>query len=316
MDKKLKDFLERFMYNQELLRSRYKFESASACALAAVESTARGRDLEIETLEKAEDLLKKETGIFSSYRGVLRIIVLSKLSSSRYPERLLKESLEVREILKNYFIPGDYTALLSLLLPELCTYVEEAVVFGKEIYEGIKRDHRFLTGGEDILLSCLIAATTKKDIRILDDIENCFRQLKDHIDAYQDSRQMVAEVLCMGERDIRFNIVRFLRLHDELKEAGYKVPGDMKLSSLAALALSEIPISDALDTIKQIDAFLAKQKPYKGIFSFNKRDRIAHSAALTSAYFSGYDPDNTALIALAVSMIAEAHAAAAAAAAA
>ncbi len=315
MDKQLKDFCELFCMNQEILRARYKWDGASACAVAAIEATARGKELDYESLKDAEELLKAETSIFSSYRGTLHVYVIAKLASSRYPVRLLEESKEAYQILKRTFSSGDYTALLSLLMPELCPDVENAVFRGKDIFLDLKEQHRFLTTSEDQIMAVLLAAS-RKGVRVLDDIEQCFTELKGRIKVSQDSRHLIAEVLSLGERDVRFNIVRFLRLHDELKEAGYKVPDEAKLTSLATLALSEIPIEDALNTIKAIDAHLARQKEYSGIFGFTKRERLAQASVLTSAYFGGYDPDNTAIISLVISMIAAAHAAAAAAAAA
>ena len=316
MKKELFDFIEDYLQNREILKACWKWDGNDTLTVSAIEATSRGRILDEDSLRKAELLLKAKTGIFSSYRNCIKIFVITKLASSRYPGRLLEESMEAYDLIKLYFHGGDYEALLSLILPELTDDPQTAIEKGKMIHNYMKETHAFLTGNEDILYAVLMAASGKSESQAVRDMDECFEAVKGKIKTDGDSRQAIAEILSMGNREPRFNLVRFFRLYDELEEAGYKYRRNLGLTALAALAISDIPVGDALETIKEIYNHLGNEKPYRGIFGYSKKDRLVHSAILTSAYYGGFEPGNTAIISLVVALIASAHAAAAAAAAA
>ncbi len=316
MKKELFDFCENYLENREILGACWKWDGGDTLTVSAIEATSRGRILDEDSLRKAELLLKAKTGVFSSYRSCIKIYVITKLATSRYPGRLLEESMEAYDLIKLYFSGGDYEALLSLILPELTDDPQAVIEKGKMIHNYMRETHFFLTGTEDVLYAVLMAASGKNESKAVRDMDECFETLKGKISISSDTRQAIAEILSMGTREPRFNLVRFFRLYDELNDAGYKYERSLGLTALATLAISDIPVGDALETIKDIYNHLGNVKPYRGIFGYSKKSRLVHSAILTSAYYGGFEPGNTAIISLVISLIASAHAAAAAAAAA
>ena len=290
-----------FIENRDTLKRVFKMESSSMYPVAANILTGRQIPITEDTLRACRDLLKERVGAFSNFRGTVRMAVISMLAVSLEPEEKLRAMLENYDLLKRHFHGSEYLALVALLLTNTHSPrpMEEIVARGRAIYDKMKREHPFLTGGEDSVFAVLMAFSDKDDEALIADMEDCYQKLRPTF-GRGDGVQTVSHVLAMTQGATLDKCSRFLALFDGLRRAGRRYGRQYELAVLAALSVLPMGIDDAIADMLAVDEFLSHQKGY-GVFSIDKKTRLMHAAMLTS---HGYVPDERAEAAIMSSTVA------------
>ena len=73
-----------------------------------------------------------------------------------------------------------------------------------------------------------------------------------------------------------------ISLYNTIEERGGKYGKDQQLPILAALTLEQRFADDLAKDILELDAYLAQQKGYRGVFGVDRRTRAMHAAMLLS----------------------------------
>ena len=120
--------------------------------------------------------------------------------------------------------------------------------------------------------------------------------------------QSVSHVLALTDGDVYAKCKRVEFLWDSLKNAGRKYSKYYEVAALAAFALNEFDLSEAVDDILEVDKFLETQKGY-GVFSIDKGTRLMHAVMLVSADYSGNTVAGTTAVATTLAMVAAQQAA-------
>ena len=152
----MRDSLQRlcdeFVANRNVIKSKFKFENSYLYPVCASIFCARGVRADADKLLDAKQLLKDKTGIFSNFRGNLKLPVCSMLAAKSAPEQRMETAMDNYKLLRQQFGPSSYLALAAFFLADMGvsgSRAQEAAERGKRIHRRMKQEHRFLTSAED-----------------------------------------------------------------------------------------------------------------------------------------------------------------------
>lgn len=142
---------ENFIENRDTIKSALGWESAYLYPVCAAIFTDKGMRANREKLLYCRDVLKAKTGIFSNFRGYGKLAMISILATGSSPEDKLQKALVVYDALKGHFYSSPYLPVTSMILAELVEpeQYSEIAMRTRRIYNLMKKEHPFLTSGED-----------------------------------------------------------------------------------------------------------------------------------------------------------------------
>ena len=276
-----------FIRNRDMIKSVYKWENNYIVPVCAAVVCAKGVEADKEMLLNARDLVNKKTGIFSNYRGNVKLPIMTMLAADNSPEEKLAKSQAIYGKMKNHFFGSEYLTMVSTMLTDMIN-ADEAEKYaqrGKAIYNLMKKEHPFLTTGEDSVFAVLMAFSEKTDNELIDEMEQCFTILKKNF-SDGDAVQTMSHILALAEGTPEEKCGKVTALYQKITESGKKYSKYFELAVLCAAAL----VTDDYDafTADVIDAddYLAEQEGYKGILGMDRKTRLMHAVMLTSSEYS------------------------------
>lgn len=300
---------DRFAANYERVRRSHRMEYHLLHALTAYCAAERDRDLDLDAIRDAERLLKDNTGPFSSFRSAVRLIYAGALSLESDPHAVFDRVIEAHAALKTEFFPSGYLPVAAFALARVGQEgaFEETARLTRAIYDAMKADHPFLTGGEDIPFAALAACRGLSVPAASAGVESAYTVLKQGLGA-TNGVQTAAQILSLSDDPVACART-LLRLWQELRERHRPFGRDTELIGLAALTLCEAP-DTAL--VCEIDDDLRRRRGF-GNWTLGARPRRMYAALLAALGDPGArDPDftvSTVLAAATTRMIAQRQAA-------
>ncbi len=308
MKPSLNTICESFITSRDTIKNDFMWDNGYIIHVCAATLTAKGIEADSEKMAACKKLVNERTGIFSNFRGNVKLPVITYLAASENPEEKLELSKKIYEVLKSYFYGNEYLAYVSLVLTDMIDLdrAGEIAARGKRIYDLMKKEHPFLTSGEDSIFAVLLAFSEKSDEQLIENMERVYTILNRKFES--NAVQSVSHVLSLtdGDADAKCRRVEFI--WDSLKNAGRKYSKYYEVAALAAFALNEFDLSEAVDDILEVDKFLEVQKGY-GVFSIDKTTRLMHAVMLVSADYTDCSASSTAAVATTLAMVAAQQAA-------
>ena len=159
----------------------------------------------------------------------------------------------------------------------------------------MKKEHPFLTSGEDSVFAVLMAFSDKTDEELINDMEKCFTILKkDFSDG--DAVQTMSHILALAEGDPEEKCGRVAMLYNKLKEAGRKYSKYFELAVLCAASLVNDDADEFIADVISTDEYLSEQEGYNNLLGMDKKTRLMHAVMLVNIDRSG--SENTAIAAM------------------
>ena len=278
----LEQLCNNFISNRDAVKSIFKWENERLVAASAISLLNRGILADAAKLEACKKLLKENTGIFSNFRGNVEVPMVAQLAMAENPADKMKKTLKIYETLKQEFRGSEYLVLAAAVMADMVS--DEQVVKmtekARNIYDKMKKDHPFLTSGEDSVYAVLMAVSEKSDEALMEEMEVCYKKLKESFSASNEV-QALAHVLSIAEGGAVEKCKKVVDLYDALRDAEVKYGKYHELVVLASLAMLPVEQSVLVEDIKTVDAFLEKQKGY-GFLGLDKKTRLMHAAMLVS----------------------------------
>lgn len=305
-----------FIENRNRIKSAFAWESAYIHPVCAAIFTDQGQQADVERMKYCQSILKEETGIFSNFRGNAKLALVSMMAVDCNPEEKLRKSLQIYNLLKEYFFSGQYLPVASMVIADVApeSRYGEIAARTRNIYNLMKREHPFLTSGEDSVFAALLALSDLTDEQVVQETEDCYRLLKPEFFS-GNAVQSLSHVLALGEGQAEEKCRRVMELYRGLKERGCRYGTDYELASLGVLALLPAELSCVMADMVEADDFLAQQKGY-GILGVGRKQRLMHAGMLVSGVYinesggrSGNLTMNSAAIGGTISLIAAQQAA-------
>ena len=275
--------IDRFIEARDAIRAAFKMESEYIYPVCAQIFLAAGKPVEQEQLERCKALVKSTTGLFSNFRGNVKLPLLCMLATSDAPEERWDRTRRSYALLKESFFSSEYLALAALLLSDTVAEGDMPALAarGKALYQRMKKEHPFLTGQEDSVFALLLGQSPRTDDELIDDMEACYRLLDQRFPK-GDCLQTASHVLALSETAPEEKVHRLIALFDAVEAAGVKYGKDRQLPILGALSLGNESLDDLAQDIRELNDLLAEQKGYRGVFGLDKRTRSMHAAMLLS----------------------------------
>ncbi len=303
MEFELKLLCDEFIKNRDTIVSSfvlkgYEITAASAMIFINNEITAKK-----DKLNEMNSLLKNHASLFSNFRGICTVPVVSMLAASTNPNLTIKKLIEIKELINNRFFNDNYSIISSFILLELVEEEKylEVLDRAKYLYDEIKRTHAFLTNREDVLYCILLATSNKTNDVILAEVEQYYQLLKKNF-VSNNAVQSLSHILTLEESDINDECNKLLNFYNKLKQHGYKYGTTFELPTLALLSKVNVDIDVLLKDFSSVEQFLKKQKGY-GFFGLCSKVRYLHTAMLLLKHYTKDSNDNTIFINLTLSHI-------------
>ena len=293
MKDSLRTLCETFIENRDILTHHFRWENSQILSLCASLFLGEKMRPDPEKLKACRDLIRRSAGVFSVFRSSHSFPLVCLLSMDKDPQRKLERAMEIFRDLKESYRSSDYLALAAFMMTDFdCS--REKIERGQNLYRIMNQEHPILTSREDTFFTALMAFSPRSDDRILQDMEELYRRLKER---FRDSNcvQTMAEILATEEGDSGDKCDRVFRIYDRLKENGRKYGRHNELATLAALAVTDTETDELVRDILDADAFLATQKGY-GLLGPGAQARLMHAAMIVSDGLVSHDAMNRAAL--------------------
>ena len=171
--------------------------------------------------------IKKTTGIFSYYRGT-SMIILSSLFACKYdnPKQEFDKMLHYDKRMKEAgFKNSMYLPMANYALLATCREEWQIIRINKaiEIYKEMKKNHPWLTSGDDYPLSILLADSDMPVNNIIDNMEECYNLLNEYGFGKNNGLQFLSHILGFRKEENKVKVLRCKEIFDKLKENKMKV---------------------------------------------------------------------------------------------
>lgn len=271
-----------FIKSRDVLKAAFMWEDAamvSACASVFMNNDTVPDE---NRLKEAGQLIKKNTGVFSSFRGNAKLPLVSMLAVSDRPQEKMGKIQAAHQALKNQFYSSEYLALVSAMLADMIEEgrYEQIAERGKSIYKRMKEEHPFLTSGEDSVFAVLLALSDRGEEELVSDMETCYKNLKKDFPS-GNARQSLSHVLTFSGLEAGEKCGRVCGIYDGLKNAGARYGMNYELATLGSLALLPVGVEIIVNEMLEVNQFLGTQKGY-GMLGIDKKTRLMHASMIVS----------------------------------
>lgn len=301
-----------FIENRNTIKSAFGWDSEYIYPVCASIFMDKGQKVDVQKMKHCEKVLKSKTGVFSDFRGDGKLAMISMLALSENPEEKLNQAMQIHGMLKKQCISSQCLSITAITIANMTEpeKYEEIVSRTGSIYQRMKKEHPFLTSGEDSVFAALLAITNQSEAQILSETEQCYKTLKNKFFS-GNAVQSVSHVLALAEGKPEEKCEKVKVLFDEMAKKGYRYGTEYELATLAVLALKSEDVPKIIEDIKAVDGFLAGKSGY-GLFGLGRKQRLMHAGMIVSTEYNGQNDNsvmNSSAISGTVSMIAAQQAA-------
>lgn len=282
MDDKLRSNVELFIKNTQYLKSELPWQDANMRRLSAFLYSLRGLEANADAIREARDIIKRSTGVFSSFRGNIVLCVATLISLADDPEAMFANTLDVYKILKELkFRASDYLAIAAYQIASETTLenYRKAAERARAFYDGAKQTHWMLTSQDDYIYTSMLGLSDLDVNFATNRMEQLYVALKPEF-TWGNSVQSLTQVLVLGD-DTSGTIARLVALKKSFRDRGMKLDKEYTLSSLGILAMLPVDDRQLVDDVAEVAEFLRTQKGF-GVLSLSKQEILLLAASLVS----------------------------------
>lgn len=255
--------------------------------LCAMLYTNEERMLDTNRIKEMRDYIKKNTSIFSSFKGTTLPIIATILSLDENPESLFTKTQMIYDKMKQHNFRGsEYLTISAMQVAKIKTEFEYDSVINhmEEFYHRLRKVHPFLTSKDDYIYVAMVAMT---DI----DLELAIRRVVTIEDRLRptlgggNDMQALALVLLLADNDDEL-CSKVLELYKCLKDKKYKLRYNGTMSTLGVLAMTSNDMNLIAEELVNGAEYLIGKKGF-GVFSISKVQRAMFSANFVALQYVG-----------------------------
>ena len=295
----LQEKLNLFIENTKAIRGEFIWHDMMTKRLVALLYTQEKMQIDIGAIKKSHDLIKQNTGPFSTFRGSLSLCISSLLSLSENPQEMLNETLKVYELLKKAkFAPSDYLVIASYEIARQARPDEydNVVERTRAFFEGMRSNRIFTTGQDDYIYAAMLGLSDLDVSSGTNRIERVNSRLRDEF-RDKNSVQALSQVLVLGGSDENI-LFCILKLRDALRAQKIRLDKSYTLSALGILTLLKADVDALVRDINDVQSQLRAQKGF-GAFSVGTQELLLYATAIVAGIYA--DDIENGIIAASVS---------------
>lgn len=291
MNTTLKQRCDLFIQNRDTIKAEFKWENSYIYPLCASIYTSKNQHANPEQMRYCLDLLKKQTSIFSNFRGTVKMALVTKLAMSPHPEEMLNNVLLIYNNLKQLFFSSEYLASAAAVIAELAPpdSYEALSQRTRSIYNLMKNNHPFLTSGEDSSFAAMLSLSNLEESWIDEEMERCYKILKPNFFS-GNAVHSLCQVLVLDNKPAEVKCGKVMDIYNYLKGRGFRYGTNYELATLGVLALLDTNTETIGNSMIDAGNFLETQKGF-GLFGIGSKQRLMYAGILT---MGEYMPETSA----------------------
>lgn len=280
MNEKINLFLENNKALEDVKGSwgMYGFQIKSS----ALTCTMKNQRVDTDRINLALDIIKKNTSMFSNFRGINKLTTAITISFEDDMEYSLKEIISIYDKLKDEFFTNEYLVMAAQVIfnARYRVNVDDSVRNTRVAYDYMKKHHRFLTGQEDIANAAIIATTSANLEETFNEIEESYQYLKDNRISYSNNIQSLSHILSLINLPSIQKCDEVLAMNSIMKEKNVPLK-DYFIPMLGIITFLADNKEDFAMNIADVSMNLKKEKGF-GNFALGSNFRNMISATLVS----------------------------------
>lgn len=274
--------LDLFAENAQRIKKAFPWQNTMVNRLAGLLYTAENKAADVEAIRTCHELIKENTGLFSSFRGASVISIAALLSLSDHKEQQFANTQTVYDIMKEAkFRASDYLVIAAYQIAANTTSdrYQHTVDRTRAFYDSMKAKHRFLTGQDDYIFSAMLGLSDIEVDHGVERMEQLYTSLKPEF-LSGNSVQALTQVLVLGE-EAPEAAAHVLALRDAFRAEGIRMDKEYTLSSLGVLTLLPCGSDELVTEVSETYEYLRTKKGF-GSWSIGKQELLLLSAALVA----------------------------------
>lgn len=259
------------------------FTHKGLVGINAFSLAVKNKKVDGEKLRKAIEIIKKNTSMFSSFRGTNINSIAIAIAEYDDMEEAFSKVKDIYKKLKTKFSGSEYLALTAtLLLPKLDKIdIDKVITDTKKTYDLMVKNHRFLTGTEDVTAATMLALTSENIEEKIERTEVYYKKLKEKGYWSGNGLQTLSHLLVLFDGEVDSNIEKVIAFDKELKKSSVKITSTT-LPLLGVTAFLDLNAKDFVAEVNRVDDELLKVKGF-GNFSMGREVRNMISFGLVAS---------------------------------
>ncbi|RST58545.1 DUF4003 family protein [Siminovitchia terrae] len=295
----MQEYMLKYIEVYEELRQKMKWKVTDNKILMTIASfyAMNQKPFQMESYLLIAEEIKRQARAFSSIKSESRYIAAAMLDVGfEQAEKQIPAWFAVYdELASAKFRKGIFTYIAAAVLIKNSgsdpTEYRPIITKAKEIYEGMKKEHFFLTFSEDYPLAMLLAATQTD--HVIESNERFYDALNRNGFRKGNHLQMLSHILTLAQEESAEALVsRTTQVFDQFKEVGIKQKTLYYpvMGMLAMIPPAELDMQEVYQAYEQLN----QTKPFKWqkdlnatlAASFYVKDKLEHSTFIESSLFT------------------------------
>lgn len=272
---------EQFIENRKRIERAFRLSTPQTHCLCALLLGLDDRDADLLTVRRGKKTLRRNTGLFSAFRGLGMAPAAIKLGEYENGEQRLNDAKDSQRKLKAAgFAPTDYLCPAAFLMAKQHDRAEIVAANAYAHYREMRHENRVLTGGEDVLFAVLFAMYDLKPETVTARMNTAMDLLSTRFHR-SNAAQMASFAIAAASDEGDRLAGKTERLYDAVRDAGVKNRETLDVPLLAFLAALG---ADECETAQKIAEVNAQMKAQKGFSAarVGRSQRLFYATALVA----------------------------------
>ncbi len=272
---------EQFIENRRRIERTFRMSTPQVHCLCALLLGLDDRDADLQSVRKGRRILRRNTGMFSAFRGLGMAPAAIKLGEREDGELRLNFAKDNQRKLKAAgFAATDYLCPAAFLMAKQHDQADEVAQNAYAHYVEMRHAHRTLTGGEDVMFAVLFAMYGA-DVSETAARADAAMELLSVRFSRTNASQMASFAIALSDQPAGELAKRTEGLYDAVRAAGEKNREMLDLPLLAFLASLDVPEAETTARIVALSAYLKEQKGFSAV-RIGRSQRLFYATALAA----------------------------------
>lgn len=271
--------------NTQSMKGKFIWHNASLKRLSALMYAIKNKEVDVHAIDEVYRMMKKNTSVFSVFRGNLTLFLATMLSLQGNPNLCFDGSLNVYKKLKKLkFASSDYLAFSAYHIASNSREedYDRVVRRMKFFYDGMRVDHLFLTDMDDYIYAAMLALTDADLEAGRSQMRSTYNTLKPRMRS-RNAVQAISHLLALGDPSIA-TADRVIDLQNQFRKKRKKLDRNFTYPILGILALLPVRTDELTQEVVDVFTYLRKQKGYRS-WSIYKHELMLLSAAIVCSNY-------------------------------
>lgn len=262
--------ISQYLHLYDEMRTLYKWKIGDpALRMIPLFYLIKDHPFEPQRYESFLQGIQNQSGMFSNFRGTNLYLIAAMMDTEGYTAASVSQLMEMEKRLKHQKIKGTSMPMVAVaLLSEPA--LTHRLVKAQEIYQLMKKEHKFLTGSDDHPMAVLLAKEERAPETLIEQMEGYYDRLGKKRYHKGNMLQMMTHILTVLQpEDLRISLLeRCEGFLDEMKRQKVKW-NDYFYPQIPLLVLNEQPIEEVVRYLNEYAKQLSVTKGFKWQGSMN-----------------------------------------------